>query len=66
MIYALIITLLMFNENGKLRYSGDVMEYRTRAECEAGAIRMREYILKEAPGGRVLAACLPLEVPVKS
>lgn len=66
MLYALIITAMLFHADGKLRTSQTVLEYETAASCAAASKRMYAMIMADAPGALLVIGCVPIERPVKS
>lgn len=66
MIYVLLVTMLGFAEDGKLRMSHQAAQFPSLAACQAVAEEVVATSRKQIPAVKVLAGCVPMERPVRS
>jgi len=65
-IYVLLVTMLGFADDGKLRMSHQAAQFPSLAACQAVADEVISTTRKQLPAVRVIAGCLPMERPVRS
>jgi hypothetical protein len=65
-IWALVITGLMFAESGKLAYTQSVLAFGSERDCESARVIVRDEMLKNNPTSRILIGCVGLEKPKRS